>query len=313
MIGESVKSEVKRIFANQKIPDYLNQTLIALIPKQSGPKTVSQYRPISLCKTVYKMVSKIIVQRIRPLLPGLISPMQATFLEGRKGSDNVIITQELIYSLRKRRGKDGYMVVMIDLEKAYDRLEWSFIRMVFVHFGIPKNIIKLIQSCMSSTSTSLLFNGSKLQPFCPSRGIRQGDPISPYMFLLCMEFLGAQITKMCEEEKWDMIRASKRGPSFSYVFFADDIMLFAKVNAKNCNAILEVLNNFCNLAGQRLTMVNLESFSLPMLLQGRKGICVGGWESLLLIILVDIWASPSSTKAEWVVHSTSFWMKFKAN
>ena len=60
-------------------------------------------------------------------------------------------------------------------------------------------------------------------------------------------------------------------------------------------------------------MVNLKSFSLPMLLQGRKGICVGGWESLLLIILVDIWASPSSTKAKWVVHSTSFWMKFKAN
>lgn len=117
------------------------------------------------------------------------------------------------------------MVVKIDLEKAYDRLEWSFIRMVLTHFGFPENIIKLILSCVSTTSTSLLFNGSKLQPFCPSKGIKQGDLISPYMFLLCMEFLGAQITKMCEENKWDMVKASRRGPIFSHVFFAYDIML----------------------------------------------------------------------------------------
>ena len=82
---------MKHIFANQKIPDYLNQTLIALIPKQLGPETISQYRPISLCNTVYKIISKILVQRIRPLLPRLISPMQAAFLEGRRGADNVII------------------------------------------------------------------------------------------------------------------------------------------------------------------------------------------------------------------------------
>ena len=186
IVGESVRSEVKQILASQKVPDYLNQTLIALIPKQLGPETVSQFKPINLCNTVYKIVSKILVQRIRPLLPRLISPMQAVFLKGRRGANNVIIAQELIYSLRKRRGKEGFMVVKIDLEKAFDRLEWSFIRMVLIHFGFPKNIIKLILSCVSTTSASLLFNGSKLQPFYPSRGIRQGDPISSYLFLLCM-------------------------------------------------------------------------------------------------------------------------------
>ena len=191
MVGESIRNEVKQIFANQKIPDYLNQTLIALIPKQLGPETVSHFRPISLCNTVYKIVSKILIHRIKPLLPRLISPMQAAFLKGRRGSDNVIIAQELIYSLGNRRGKEGYMVVKIDLEKAYDRLEWSCIRMILIHFGFPENIIKLILSCVATSSTSLLFNGSKLQTFCPSRGIRQGDPISPYLFLLCMEFFGA--------------------------------------------------------------------------------------------------------------------------
>ena len=195
MVGESVRNEVKKIFANHRVPEDLNHTLIALIPKQLGPETVSHFRPISLCNTVYKIVSKILVHRIKPLLPKLISPMQAAFLEGRRGSDNVIIAQELIYSLGNRRGKDGYMVVKIDLEKAYDRLEWSFIRMILIHFGFPENIIKLILSCVATSSNSLLFNGSKLPSFCPSRGIRQGDPISPYIFLLCMEFFGAHITK----------------------------------------------------------------------------------------------------------------------
>ena len=93
MVGNSVKSEVKSFFANQRVPDCLNQTLVALIPKQLGPEKVSQYRPINLCNTVYKIVSKILVQRITPLLPNLISPMQAAFLEGRKGSGKVIIAQ----------------------------------------------------------------------------------------------------------------------------------------------------------------------------------------------------------------------------
>lgn len=95
------------------------------------------------------------------------------------------------------------MVIKIDLEKAYDRLEWSFIKMVLEHFGFPQNITNLIMSCTSTITTALLFNGSKLEAFQPLRGIRQGDPISPYLFLLRMEFLGAQITSMCKERRWD--------------------------------------------------------------------------------------------------------------
>ena len=121
---------------------------------------------------MYKIVTKILVQRLRPLLPSLISPMQAAFLAGRRGTDNVIIAQELIYSLKKRKGSDGYMVVKIDLEKAYDRSEWSFVRMVLNHFGFLANIINLIMSCISSTSTVMLFNGNKLDLFHPTRGIR---------------------------------------------------------------------------------------------------------------------------------------------
>ena len=141
------------------------------------------------------------------------------------------------------------MVVKIDLEKAYDRLEWSFIKIVLEHFGFPPNIVNLIMNYVSTTSTVILFNGNKLDSFHPSRGIRQGDPISPYLFLLCMEFLGAHISALCEGNRWDKIMASKNGPSFSYVFYADDLMLFTKANSKNYDAIVKVLDNFYNMAG----------------------------------------------------------------
>ena len=89
------------------------------------------------------------------------------------------------------------MAIKIDLEKAYDMIEWNFIREMPTYFNFPDNLIKLIMSCVTSMSTSLLFNGGSLDSFWPSRGIRQGNPISPYLFILCMEFLGHLIEGKC--------------------------------------------------------------------------------------------------------------------
>ena len=107
--------------------DYLNTTHIAFILKIQGLETLSNFRPISLCNTVYKVVSKIVIARLRLYLDKLVSPCQTAFVLGRKGIDNVIIAQEVIYTLSKKKGKVGYMALKIDLEKAYGKLEWSFI------------------------------------------------------------------------------------------------------------------------------------------------------------------------------------------
>ena len=104
-VGSSVIYEVKNVFAERRVPEYLNTTLIALIPKIQGPETLNNYRPISLCNTVYKIVSKIIVARLRPYLDKLISPCQLAFVPGRKGIDNAIIAQEVIHSPSKKKGK----------------------------------------------------------------------------------------------------------------------------------------------------------------------------------------------------------------
>lgn len=164
------------------MPPNLNQTLIALILKIKGPETIGNYRPISLCNFVYKVITKIIVTRIRPLLEKLVSPFQSAFVPGRKGLDNAIIAQEIIHSISRKRGNAGYMVIKIDLEKAYDRLEWSFVREVLCLTNFPPDMIQLIMSCVSSASASIMFNGRALEPFLPSRAIRHGDP--PFTLLI---------------------------------------------------------------------------------------------------------------------------------
>ena len=132
IVGESVIKEVKKIFTERKMPDYLNRTHIALIPKIQGPETLSNFRLISLCNTVYKIVTKIIVARLRPFLSSVISPLQTAFVPGRRGTDNAITAQEIIHTISRSKGKEGYMAIKIDLEKAYDKLEWSFIREMLI-------------------------------------------------------------------------------------------------------------------------------------------------------------------------------------
>ena len=143
------------------------------------------------------MVTKIIVARMRPLPTNLISPLSSAFVSSRQRVDNVIIAQELIHSMARKKGQGGVMAIKLDLEKAYDRLERNFIRDTLNLYKFPSRLVSLIMSCVSSSSISILVNGRALKPFYPSRGIRQGDPLSSYLFILCMEVLGALI-----EEKY---------------------------------------------------------------------------------------------------------------
>ena len=95
----------------------------------------------------------------------------------------MIIAQELVYTIERKKGKEGFMIIKIDLEKAYDRLERSFVKSMLLSLGFHSDTVELILSCISTTSTTLLFNGDQIGEICPSRGLRQSDLISPYIFI----------------------------------------------------------------------------------------------------------------------------------
>ena len=118
-------------------------------------------------------------------------------------------------------------------------------------------------SCVTSSSMLDIYNGGALDPFHPSRGIRQGDPLSPYLFILCMEILGAFISEKCDAKLWDVVKASQGGIAFSHLFFAYDLVLFAKANQKNCLVVQDALESFCNLFGQKISNENSRVFFSP--------------------------------------------------
>lgn len=239
---------------NQKIlPQGFNDTFLVLIPKTDNPTTLRQFRPISLCDVVYKTITKMIVNRLKPLLPKFISLMQTSFILRRNISDNIIIYQEVLHSFQRKKGLAGCMMVKIDLEKAYDRLEWGFVSTTLLHFGLPQHLIDVIMMCVTTPSFRILWNGEPTDQFIPSRGLRQGDPLSPYLFVLCLERLGHLIESKVAEGLWKPISVVRGGPKLSHLCFADDLILFAKAELSQAHLIRQVLNIFCADSGQKIS------------------------------------------------------------
>ncbi|XP_050386206.1 uncharacterized protein LOC126802601 [Argentina anserina] len=240
-------------FKNCSIPQGLNHTIITLVPKVEGPQHMVNFRPISLCTTIYKVISKIIVARIRPLMMNLISPNQVSYVPGRNISDNIMVAQEILFKFKKSSGKQGFFAWKVDLSKAYDRLSWNFIEMVLYDAKFPHSLVKLIMHCISSVSFQISLNGELSESFQGQRGIRQGDPLSPYIFVLCMEKLSHLINTLVDDGLWKPVRASQSGPKISHLFFADDLIFFAEASISQANALKKCLDIFCALSGQAVS------------------------------------------------------------
>ncbi|KAK2996151.1 hypothetical protein RJ639_029510, partial [Escallonia herrerae] len=179
-----VKESVKNFFITGHILKEQNHTLIALILKQDNPVSVNHYQPISLCNVSYKLISKILASRLQAVLHQLVSPLQAAFVPKRLINDNSIIVQELWHTMRKKKGKNELMAIKIDMEKAYDKMEWSFILNILKNFGFDQKWIGWVEQYISTATFSTLINGAPHGLFPSSKGLRQGDPISPFLFIL---------------------------------------------------------------------------------------------------------------------------------
>lgn len=141
-------------------------------------------------------------------------------------------------------------------------------RKVLHFFEFPENFIDLVLYCISSSRVNILFNGERLETFLPSRGIRQGDSISPYIFILCMEYLSLMIKGEVNQGNWSGIRLARGSLRFSYLFFADNVLLFSSSDLPSCETIRRVLNVFCSLSGQKINLskssVLFKEYSLPI-------------------------------------------------
>jgi hypothetical protein len=252
IVKEEVLSSIWDFFGNNNLLKEQNHTFIALVPKKLGASSVHQFRPISLCNVIYKIIFKILANRFKGLLHHFISPFQSAFVPSRTIQDNTILVHELFNSIKSKRGRGGLMVVKIDMEKAFDRMEWSFIFAILTKLGFAPMWINWIRICITSPSFSILINGSPFGHFCPERGLRQGDPLSHFLFILGTEVISCLLFRSESQDLLKGIKIAKNCSPISHILFADDLILFAKATSSEANILRSVLNCYCSWSGQAI-------------------------------------------------------------
>lgn len=178
LLGPSVTQAVLDFLNGGSLPDSVNRTTLVLIPKIKNPQEMKHFRPISLC-------SKVLAIRLRLFLDEIISEEQSAFVPGRLIIDNVLIAYECTHYLQRKKGKSGACAIKLDMAKAYDRVEWEYLRSIMLKLGFHESFVSLIIRCVTSVSFSVRVNGSLSQCFRPTRGIRQGGVRSPPIYSCC--------------------------------------------------------------------------------------------------------------------------------
>lgn len=254
IVGPSLTQEIKEFFRSAILPDGWNHTQLSLLPKIANPTKMQDMRPISLCSVQYKIISKILCNRLQGLLPDIISDTQGAFVSGRLISDNVIIAHEMLHSLRTSDNiAEGWMAVKPDMSKAYDRVEWNFLEVLMEKMGFNRVWTRWIMACVSTVSFSILMNGISHGFIKPERGIRQGDPLSPFLFILCAEALVNCLNVSEEEGRLNGIKLAAECPSVHHLLFADDSLLLCKASPEEASELITCLSDYGEASGQ---MVN---------------------------------------------------------
>ncbi|KAL0301989.1 UNVERIFIED_CONTAM: putative mitochondrial protein [Sesamum radiatum] len=245
---------VLALLNNHVMPRSLNDTHIVLIPKCRKPESLSQCRPISLCNVLYKIASKSIANRFKPFLETIISPTQAAFVPGRLITNNILLAYELNHFMRNKNwGKMGHIALKLDISKAYDKVEWNFLKHVLLRLGFPPRLVDLML-CVSSVCYSFLINGHEFASLTPQRGLRQGDPLSPYLFLLYTEALSSLVGRLEHEGILQGLSVCRNAPPISHILFVDDTLIFSQASEEAMRGVARMLEIYAQALGQAINL-----------------------------------------------------------
>ena len=247
VVQQDVIAAVMETLQSGRVLKELNNTTVTLVPKTRCPKSVTEYRPISCCNTLYKCLSKVICNRLRQILPDIIVENQGGFVHGRSIVHNIMVIQDLVKHYGRKNVQPGCLL-KIDLQKAYDTVNWSFLQEMLLHLEFPAHFIQLVMHCVSTPMYSLMINGSLEGYFKAERGLRQGDPMSPLLFVICMEYLSRILYKLSELELFHF-HPRCRDTQLTHFCFADDLILCCKGDYPSIMLLLQAFKLFSESSG----------------------------------------------------------------
>jgi hypothetical protein len=206
------------------------------------------------------VISKILANRLKHVLPEIISPSQSAFVPGRLITDNVLLAYELTHHLNlKKKGREGVAAIKLDMSKAYDRIEWPFLRKMMAKMGFSEQWVHLIMKCVTTVTYRIKVNGDYTERIIPQRGLRQGDPLSLYLFILCAEGLSALLQRAEEEGKIQGIKVCRAAPRVNHLLFADDSLVLMRARAGDAKELKRLLDIYEKASGQ---MINRDKSSI---------------------------------------------------
>ncbi|KAL4273302.1 hypothetical protein GQ457_13G015880 [Hibiscus cannabinus] len=201
---------------------------------------------------------------MKSILPGCISNTQASFVQGRAITDNILVAHEIVHTLHTSVSRSSHGAVFkLDMEKAFDRVEWPFLKAVMLHLGFAPSWVDLIMRCVSSVSSRVRVRGALSEAFLPHRGLRQGDPLSPFLFLFCTEGLSAALIAAQREGRLPGVRASKHGPPVNHLLFADDSLVFLSNDMSEVHCFKDILTTYSTVSGQKVNFSKSTAYFSP--------------------------------------------------
>lgn len=227
-----------------------NPSFVVLLPKNENPLSLKEFRPISLINSMYKILAKILSKRLAVALNSVIADNQSAFLYSRNISEGILISNEIIDEAKRK--KKGLCIFQVDFEKAFDSVDWSFIDHMLLKLGFCEQWRLWMKQCISSATISILINGSPTREIQLSRGLRQGDPLSPLLFLVAAEGLSGLISRAIDTQLLEGFEIGNNNVMVSHLQYADDTLLIFTPTENNIWSAKALLHLFALCSGLKI-------------------------------------------------------------
>lgn len=252
IVGPNVFAAVTQFFVHSWLLPNFNSNIVALIPKFPGADQIDCYRPIALTNFKFKVITKILADRLAVIAPKIISVNQRGFIKGRHISDCMCITSEAI-NLPDKKSFGGNIALKIDIHKAFDTIDWGFLLEVLCAFGFNSTFCQWINIILHSARLSFSVNGNAVGHFACKRGVRQGDPLSPLLFCIAEDVLSRAITCLAQNNQLSCMSGPQGCQTPTHVFYADDIMIFCRSSKQNLLNLMNLFRAYGEASGQLIS------------------------------------------------------------